>query len=279
MRTLYIAYICSVLEYASPAWAPCLSNMQLLWLERIQYKAARIILGVWRPSRVKNVLLEANLPPLHTRYDMWTAYQSENLRCHHWNDQAHAITHTPPPSRRIQRECWNTRSDDLLINAGIHPARYYDTSPDPDGLISLRAWAQTLFVPSIPPWAIDGYEKITIFPFNQYLPPGSDDDTKRCKTAWALNVLGPFDSAFYTDASVLSSGRGSAASVRVDPRNTAYPVPYHPAKRPRLNPALTSTTPAGNLTASALAELEGLNLPLQYICRHPNGSQEPTQDR
>jgi hypothetical protein len=71
LRTMYIAYIRSILQYAAPAWYACMSKTNLAALQQIQNQALHIILGVQLSTRID---AEANLPPITVHYQLATAY-------------------------------------------------------------------------------------------------------------------------------------------------------------------------------------------------------------
>ena len=74
LRTMYIAYVRSVLEYAAPVWYPCLSRSNLEKIQRIQNRALRIVLGIPRSTRIDALHFEASIPPIKIRFDIATAY-------------------------------------------------------------------------------------------------------------------------------------------------------------------------------------------------------------
>ena len=77
LRTMYIAYICSILEYVAPVWSPCMSKTSLASLQWIQNQAIRTILSARLSTRIDALHFEASLPPLQTCYDLATAFCAE----------------------------------------------------------------------------------------------------------------------------------------------------------------------------------------------------------
>ena len=66
-RKLYMTYIRSTLEYASPSWYPWISETEKGKLERIQNQGLRTIVGLSKTCPVEFLNLEANVEPLKTR--------------------------------------------------------------------------------------------------------------------------------------------------------------------------------------------------------------------
>ena len=63
---MYVTYIHSILEYAAPAWSPCMSKTSLAALQWIQNQEIHIILKVHLSTRIDALHYEASLPPLQT---------------------------------------------------------------------------------------------------------------------------------------------------------------------------------------------------------------------
>ena len=77
LRSMYIAFIHSGLEYAAPVWFPLLSTTQLKKLATIETKCLRLILGAPCGTPNNDLYLEANLAPLVTRLAFFTGFLAE----------------------------------------------------------------------------------------------------------------------------------------------------------------------------------------------------------
>ena len=81
---VYIAVVCSMLEYAAAAWTHSLSATTTSNLERVQLEAARAITGLVRSTPVEAVLAESKLPPISMSFlaifclkaDLWVRLPS-----------------------------------------------------------------------------------------------------------------------------------------------------------------------------------------------------------
>jgi hypothetical protein len=80
LRGLYIAYVRSVLEYASPVWASLISDEKLKFMEVLQNIGARIATGLRKSTDIESLLLEANLVPMRQRYKYLSAVILEKYR-------------------------------------------------------------------------------------------------------------------------------------------------------------------------------------------------------
>ena len=67
LRTLYITYIRSAMEYASPAWYPWLSETTKKKLERVQNEALRVITGHSKTCPKEFLCWDAKVEPLMHR--------------------------------------------------------------------------------------------------------------------------------------------------------------------------------------------------------------------
>ena len=68
LRTMYIAYICSILEYAAPVWSPCMSKTSLATLQHIQNQASRTILEYDKAPTLMHFILKQAYH--HCKHDM-----------------------------------------------------------------------------------------------------------------------------------------------------------------------------------------------------------------
>lgn len=90
-RTLYIAFIRSVIDYLSPSLCQ-LSRTTLQPLEKFQNQAMRLILGCSASTRIVNMQHELRLPPLVDRIFSNVAYFS--IKCLHYPHLSPHYAHT-----------------------------------------------------------------------------------------------------------------------------------------------------------------------------------------
>ena len=267
LRTMYIAYIRSVLEFAAPVWYPCISKTNMKTLQRIQNKALRITLGARLPTPTNDLHLEANLPPLHLRYQYATAFQAELYRRYPIDDPLYQLAHQALPHKRLkQRSSWQYISDSVLLSAGIFPSRNDVHIPPPVGTLSLATRRPITVMPQLPPWDLDGYKKIHICPEIPSISCKRDPPQTRLRFAdRALANVGNFDYSFWTDASLLDSSFGCAVAISYDSHNSPpnnFCEPETNTKRRRL-PHETEVVacPLGLIGSSTYGEKQALHMP------------------
>jgi hypothetical protein len=97
---LYKQYIRSVLDYASPAWAPIISPTLHKHLQTIQNTALRIALGSTQTTPSSHVHAETKVLPLKEHLDMrGTQFLASVL--HNPLSPCHHFQHLPPTPRQI----------------------------------------------------------------------------------------------------------------------------------------------------------------------------------
>ena len=113
LRSIYIALIRSIPEYAGPAWTPWISKTNIVKLERLQLKASRIIGTTVKSCPNEVVLLEAGLYPLKERFesmalliaDRWNTLDEEDIRKQLANKQ---VRH------RLKRTDWRSTTSNII---------------------------------------------------------------------------------------------------------------------------------------------------------------------
>jgi len=80
MRLMYIAYICSVIEFAAPVWYPSMSKTSIQKLQQIQNKALRLAMGLPCSTRIDDLHAEANVIPLIVHFQTLTALHAEKYQ-------------------------------------------------------------------------------------------------------------------------------------------------------------------------------------------------------
>ena len=267
LRTMYISYIRSVLEFASPVWFPCISTTNMKKLQRIQNKALRIILGARLPTPTNDLHLEANIPPLHLRYQFATAFQAELYRRYPSDDPLYQLAHQALPNKRLkQRSSWQYISDSVLLSAGIFPSRNDVHVPPPDETLSLATRRPINVMPHLAPWDLNGYNKVHICPEIPHISCKRDSPETRLRFAdRALSTIGTFDYSFWTDASLLNTSFGSAVALTYDCNNSPpnnFSEPETQVKRRRLPHEFeVVASPLGLIGSSTFGEKQALLLP------------------
>jgi len=83
LRSIYIAFIHSGLEYAAPVWFPLLSKTQLKKLATIECKCLRILLSAPHGTPNVDLYFEANLDLLETQlHFLLVSWQKNTANCH-----------------------------------------------------------------------------------------------------------------------------------------------------------------------------------------------------
>ena len=100
LTIVYKQYIRSIIDYASPAWHPALSNTQLNKLQIIQNTALRIILGSTQTTHINHLHSEAKVLTIRQHLDMrgtqFLASVTNNV-----NSPFHYLHDHPPTHRQI----------------------------------------------------------------------------------------------------------------------------------------------------------------------------------
>lgn len=105
-----------------------MANTHMNDIQRLQNRALWVILGVPQATRVYDLHLEANLPPLIVRYKVATAYQEEKYCCHSPNDPLYSLAHTPL-SICLAQSTWQQTFDMVLLHLGIAPSQNPSFTP------------------------------------------------------------------------------------------------------------------------------------------------------
>lgn len=98
--TVYKQYIRSIINYASPAWHPAISNTQLNKLQIIQNTALRIILGSTQSTPIEHLHAETKILTIRQHLDMRgtqflaSVINNTNSPCYYLHDH-------PPTHRQI----------------------------------------------------------------------------------------------------------------------------------------------------------------------------------
>ena len=268
MRTAYIAFIRSTLEYCGPVWFPCLSPSQIERLEIIQRKGLRIALGVKRCSSNNDVLLESNLLPVQSRLRITTAMQAEKYRRYPPDDPLFRLAHQALQPKRLKlRSSWQYLSDSILQDAGFYPARHDLhglTSPTSARLISLAPHSPYQVTSAIAPWDLEDFDDhIMVKPQLANIKLKTEPKNLKRKAEEALIKYGPYDHAFWTDGSMSGQNHFSARACN---SYAAKQSVLHPI--PNTSHTYTGST-TGLVAASYTPEVKALNHPPEIISANP----------
>ena len=189
---------------------------------------------------------------------------AEKYRRYPTNDPLYALAHQALPPRRLRRQSWQHCSDRILQDAGFFHARNDVHVPQPDHLVSLAKRQPFSVISQIDPWDLADYDRIAIHPHLQNITKQERQNLKR-NAEEALSHLGPFDCAFWTDASFSPTQNVSAAAcIGYDCSNMT------PLKRRRTDTeTIISARPTGLVAAAYTSEMEALELPASIIRRDP----------
>ena len=106
-RKIYVTYIRSCLEYASPSWWSCLPQTTKERLERVQNAAMRSIAGLYKTCPVDFLRLECNLEPLALRMEKIDHIQQEKYNRLPEHDNRRKLLNPKAPNRLATREGWS----------------------------------------------------------------------------------------------------------------------------------------------------------------------------
>jgi ribonuclease HI len=105
-RTLYLQYVRSCLEYASPAWASLIEKTKLEQLERVQNEALRCIAGLYKTCPVDFLRLETNIEPLRDRFLKNDEILFDKYLRLPRTDSRRRLVDTIAPTRLLSRHGW-----------------------------------------------------------------------------------------------------------------------------------------------------------------------------
>ena len=105
MRTIYIATLQSLAEYAAPAWAHWASKTTIQKLERAQSDMVRTITGQLRSTSIDIVFHEAQLPTLSFRLQLACFRKTDDWFHLPPNDDRRVLLQTHCP-KCLKRNVW-----------------------------------------------------------------------------------------------------------------------------------------------------------------------------
>ena len=246
LRTLYMGYIRSVLEYGADVWSSMVSQTNIKKLEVIQNKAARLITGCVSSTDIPSLLMEADLVPLVSRYEFVTAKRREKMIRMPTNDPLRQIVDAEKRPDRLKTKSWTEASKQIPLPVGIEETDFTNRE-------------QLNLIPRFPPWRCQLERKIKLRPnlIQEVNRNTCSAEMKRDVTSRTIRSLGHHDLELWTDGSVRDF-KSSGAAILFDntSNNTEEPV-------------LKTICPAGKLAASYHAEISALTAGLEMIIDSP----------
>ena len=114
-RTLYLQFIRMCLEYASPSWAPLISDTKRKQLEKVQNEALRSVAGLYKTCPVDFLRLETNVEPLNDRLLKNDEILFDKYLRLPKNDSRRALVDNAKPTTRLgTRHGWRKMTTDRV---------------------------------------------------------------------------------------------------------------------------------------------------------------------
>lgn len=187
IRQLYLACVTSVADYGSPVWWKGQPKFASL-LQKLQNKAMRLILGVFRTSPINAMQLEAGLLPVELRLDKSSYNYALRLTSMSAN---HPLTQLSS----------HLRSTPRLASTQLHALQ--------DLLLEFPEISEELSQDLAPPWPTSSL-KVNISKL--------DKDTAALHHLSTLNQIPSNALIYYTDGSKLQNGLTGAGAILWDKR-------------------------------------------------------------
>ena len=231
-KSLYLTYIRSGLEYASPSWSPWVSATNTKALQTVQNAALRSVGNLYKTCPEEFLHLETGVEPLSHRYK-----QNDDITWDRYSrlpetDQRRVLQTTDAPIRLTTRWGWRKTSGDRMNN-----------------MILTRETT----TPHLPPWK--GLDKLTVDavplekPKDEYQP----EELKRL----SLDKIGSFDTeaVIYTDGSTSGQQEDGGAGVLIMDGNGRS--------------LFEASFPAGKLCSSYTGECVAMLRALEWLQENP----------
>ena len=216
-RKIYLTYIRSCLEYASPCWWPCISDPNKKKLERIQNSALRSIVGLYKTTPTDFLQLETDIEPLHHRLDKIDIIHRDKYTYLPTSDSRKAMLKPDAPNRLTTREGWTH----TVMKQPMHTVTKEEQE-----------------LPAIPPW----YHPNNLeFACVELEKPKAEYTSEQLKER-ALQKIAQFqpDYTVYTDGSTDANQENGGAGIFIHDNNNQT--------------LLEKSEPAGQLCSSYAAE-------------------------
>ena len=93
----------------------------------MENRALRKIVGVPISTRILDLHLESNIPPIKTRWEASVAFQSEKYRRHSISDPLNILAYKQIKPR-LKRKSWQTTSNEIFKRINVQPFKKIRTS-------------------------------------------------------------------------------------------------------------------------------------------------------
>ena len=275
MRTAYYCYVQSILLYCAPVWYPFLSKTSRHKLDVVQHETLRLGMGLYRGTRIDDLLKESNVRPLESVVRVDTAIVAEKYRRFPSDSPLFALAHSTLGPHRLKHHSWQYLSDEVLIEHGYNPSRNdaHGLSMYPyRDLIDLSLRVPFSFVSQLAPWEnYDDYENhIMIVPTLAGLR--KDTPNLKRKAEDAIRRYGnEYVKSLWTDGSYSPKNNFSAAACVGFPINESV---IDPADDLTDDPPLPCSmdilsSETGRHACSFTPEVCGLNKAIDMIASDP----------
>ena len=255
LRSCYISYVRSVLEYASAVWSPLLSDTWAGKISTVQNSAARVITGCCRSTDIDSLTLEAGLEPLQVRWDGNVLIAAERARRLPKGSllKAAALRDFGLKRKQIQMVSWQHVSEVLTSKLDWNNGRKYIRGTPrlnlTDHAIDIREREALLIHPSQEPWRTSLASRIRFnLSSGECRKSASDVEKRTVSQAHVQSVQEVCSLEAWTDGCVVE-GRGVGSCLIYD----------------RVGWKGLSGRPAGNLCSSFRAELTAIDSALTIL--------------
>ena len=253
LRTFYVGYIRSIIEYGSDIWGPMISKTNLKQLETIQNAAARTITGCVNTTNIESLLLEGNLIPIEKRILINTTKRVERmLRMPVGDPLRNTVESEIPRQRLVKRNNWRIAAKNVMTNTKLTES------------ITKREELVTHLMYN--PWDCDEIKNIEIH--DELIEQAKrstgkeNEKLRRDITLRTLTARGQHDIEIWSDGSVKNEiGAGAALIFRKESDEEVARV----------------DAAAGHLASSCRAEMAALNAGLNYITNNTLHEDEEVQ--
>lgn len=235
-RTIYLAFIRSVIDYLSPTLSQ-LSKTSLEPLEKFQNKVMRYILGCPASTRIVNMLTELNLPPVKDRIQ--ADVSSFSIKCLH-------SPHLTPHYSHVLRASLDPAAPRLPLRPGVRTL--VNTVCSTLQRLDLRVPVDEVDH-GPPPWKIP-QPQVTFTPTSKAAPPPLQKQLA-LEHINAVSSSVPAAHHLYVDGSVQPDGSAGCAM-------------YSPDTEPPEGGWVGRRLP--NSSSSTYCELRGLLLAVTFLC-------------
>ena len=221
-RKIYITYIRSCLEYASPTWWQCASPTAKKKLNKLQNVALRSISGLYKTAPIDFLHLECNLEPLDLRLDKIDRICQDKYSRLPTRDARSKLVNPNAPNRLDTREGWSHSMRNVAL---LHLATIDEKE-----------------IQTIPPWQ----HMNNLFVDEVHLDKAKSEYTPHALREKSLEKIASFsvDYIVYTDGSTDSNQENGGAGVYAEDANN--------------NPVMEQHEPAGRYCSSYGGECAAL---------------------